>query len=133
MSNRVWSAPLPKPVMVSELISVRDGLRLSNPLVSVIAKLVNGNRGMSKPRRAVLRHGGCRPGRDRMTHSGNGNVKRAEIDRWRRYVRPVSLADLAASAASIRWSPALIEFLCEELHITDAVEEALGTRIGTLQ
>ena len=49
----------------------------------------------------------------------------------RTLVYPVSLADLADSAASIRWSLGLIELLCEELDITDAVEEALGTRIGT--
>ena len=87
---------------------------------------------MSKPRGAVLRPGRNRPSHDRKTRVASGTVHRTGIVRWRRDVRPVSLADLASSAASLRWSPALIELLCEELHITEAIEAILGMGIRKL-
>ena len=98
-----------------------------------IAMMPDENERMSKFCRTMWRNGRHRLRRDERIRAAHGDVQRAEIARWRREVRPASLADLASSAASVRWSPGLIELLCEELHITDAVEAILGTRIRKLQ
>ncbi len=59
--------------------------------------------------------------------------KRATTKRWRREVRPRILRSAVAATESLRWSPALVELLFEELYVDDSIEELLGARVRELQ
>ena len=59
--------------------------------------------------------------------------KRATTRRWRREVRPRILGSAVAATESLRWSPALVELLFEELYVEDSLEEVLGSRPRELQ
>ena len=51
----------------------------------------------------------------------------AATKRWRRDVRPRAVRSAVAATTSLRWSPALMEVLLEELYADDGIEELLGT------
>lgn len=44
---------------------------------------------------------------------------RAQVDHWRRHVRPRVLRHTVAATRGLRWSPRLVKALLDELHITD--------------
>jgi hypothetical protein len=62
-----------------------------------------------------------------------GGDKSVTTNRWRREVRPRILRSAVAATESLRWSPALVELLFEELYVDDSLEELLGARVQGLQ
>lgn len=52
--------------------------------------------------------------------------------RWRRETRPRLLRSAVAATESLRWSPALLGLLLEELYADDGLAELLGTHVEAL-
>ncbi len=62
-----------------------------------------------------------------------GRGKRAATRRWRREVRPRILRWAATATESLRWSPALVELLFEELYVYEGLEDLFGARVRELK
>ena len=63
----------------------------------------------------------------RGTRRGNQRPARETTARWRRFARPVLVRKLVSATESLRWSPALISVLLEELYTDGDIEKLLGT------
>ena len=55
------------------------------------------------------------------------STQRNLLDLWRREVRPRAVSFIAARTQTLRWSPALLDLVLEELAIDDLFVELLGT------
>ena len=63
----------------------------------------------------------------RGTRRGNQRPTKAMTAHWRRFARPVLVRKLVSATESLRWSPALISVLLEELYMDGDIEKLLGT------
>ena len=63
-----------------------------------------------------------RPERSRRSEASTDAATR----RWRRDVRPQLVSSAVSATEALRWSPALINVLLEELYVDEAVQELLG-------
>ena len=55
------------------------------------------------------------------------STQRKSLDIWRREVRPRAVSLIAARTQTLRWSPALLDLVLEELAVDDLFVELLGT------
>lgn len=53
------------------------------------------------------------------THPDTWAQRRAQVNHWRRYVRPHLLRQAATATRGLQWSPRLVKALLDELHVYD--------------